>query len=131
MGGKPSKDETLNDKEIKLLKETWKIILDYGISKCGIGIMTRVQLEHKELKSLWRKKRAENDENSAETYNPNIAIKVHGEKLLNLIDTAMESLNELDKVAQIFRKSGYDHDKYGVKIEHYKVSKFLISLFQF
>ena len=80
---------------------------------------SRIFIEHKELRPIWRKNSIENG--SDEAQNPNLFFKLHGEKVFNTINLVINSIEDLNSVAQQLNKLGYDHYKYGTKVDHYQV----------
>jgi hemoglobin-like flavoprotein len=76
-------------------------------------------IEHKEMKSMWRKRAGTSSDN--ESFNPNQALKQHGEKVFNTIKAAISSIDNLKRVAENLNQIGYEHYKYGTREEHLKV----------
>jgi hemoglobin-like flavoprotein len=78
-------------------------------------------IEHKEIKSMWRKRPGVSNEN-VDYSNPNQAVKNHGEKVFNVIGTVIDSVDDLAKVSPDLNKMGYDHYKFGTRVEHFQVN---------
>ena len=72
------------------------------------------------MKSMWRKKSSPSSD--GECLNPNQMIKLHGEKVLNIINTVINALDDLNKCHAELNKLGYDHYKNGTRVEHFNVS---------
>ncbi len=54
-------------------------------------------------------------------------MKSQGRKLMTMLNTAVKSLNDLEKIVPVVQQSGRNHVKYGVKDEHYgKVAEALL-----
>lgn len=64
------------------------------------------------------------DEEQPLAVNPNQAIKQHGEKVFDTIKMTIGALDNLDTLAQHLDEIGYNHYKYGTRLEHYNVSSF-------
>lgn len=62
------------------------------------------------------------DEEQPLAVNPNQAIKQHGEKVFDTIKMTIGALDNLDTLAQHLDEIGYNHYKYGTRLEHYNVS---------
>jgi hypothetical protein len=118
-------EQNLNETDIELIRKTWNMM----ISKCslkdlGNGLMTRALIEHKELKQLWRNSLLNKDENDFEidlSTKRSLLMKSHGERVFETIMLAVNSINDLDQVAKKLNQLGYDHFKYGTKIDHLEV----------
>ena len=68
------------------------------------------------MRPIWRKNSLENS--NEDSLNPNHFFKLHGEKVFNTIKLVVNSIDDLNCVAQDLNKLGYDHYKYGTKGEH-------------
>ena len=118
---KSIEDFKLSNNELNLLRLSWNEIQTVGLSELGIGLMTRLLIEHKEIKPIWRKRMGVGDEN-VDYSNPNQVIKTHGEKVFNTLGNTLNSLDNLNKLAPELIKMGYDHYKYGTRPEHFVVN---------
>ncbi|RNA20042.1 putative globin-like [Brachionus plicatilis] len=78
-------NQKLSPSEIKIITETWKLMVKSGLSKHGTNLMVKIFIEHKELKPLWRFARNLDTEDQMSS---NQTLKAHGEKLFNAIDMA-------------------------------------------
>jgi hemoglobin-like flavoprotein len=78
-----------------------------------------VFLEHKHLKPLWRFARGLE---TVDQMQANVMLKMHGEKLFNAIDLAINSLDDLSTLVPILIQLGYSHYTFGVRDEHFPVS---------
>lgn len=104
--------------EIELVRKSWKLVVETGLTKYGTTMMVRVFIEHKELKPLWRFSKGLDSE---EQMNGSQALKVHGEKLFNAFDMAIHSLDDFNTLVPILIQLGYTHYKFGVREEHFGV----------
>jgi hemoglobin-like flavoprotein len=118
-------DETLTSNDVELIKNSWKIVVKEGLTKYGVNMMIRVFLEHKNLKPLWRFARGLE---TAEQMHSNQLLKMHGEKLFNAIDLAINSLDDLGTLVPILIQLGYSHYNWGVREEHFPVNKLIFIL---
>ena len=113
----------LTKTDIHLIRESWKIVVKAGLGVYGTNMMTRVFLEHKQLKPLWRFSKGLE---TADQMSANLLLKMHGEKLFNAIDLAINSLNDLSTLVPILIQLGYSHYTFGVRDEHFPVGLKLI-----
>lgn len=118
----------LNQQDIDIIRNSWKPVVQAGLSKYGTNMMMRIFIEHKELKPLWRFSKGLD---TAEQMNGNQMLKAHGEKLFNAIDMAVNSLDDLTTLVPILIQLGYSHYKWGVRDEHFPVSSFSYIPFSF
>ena len=82
-------------------------------------------IEHKELKTMWRKRRQSRPEHiDADDIprNPLQIMKDHGVKVFETIELAVNSLDDFKSIASIFNEMAYKHYEYGARIEHVEVS---------
>ena len=93
------------------LKDRANIELDWYIFE-------RIIIEHKDYKSLWRKRTTDD----GEPINHNQVVRAHGEKVFETIKLAITSIDDLKGLSQTLSQMGYEHYKLGVRSEHYQVS---------
>lgn len=111
-------NQKLSQNEIKVITETWKLVVKSGLSKHGTNLMVKIFIEHKEMKPLWRFSRNLETE---EQMNSNQTLKAHGEKLFNAIDMAVNSIHDLSAFLPILFQLGCSHHKWGVKEEQFEI----------
>jgi hypothetical protein len=123
---KNAEDIKLSNNDINILNKNWQEMLNQGLDILGVGLMTRIMIEHKEMKSMFRKRNTVGSDinENGEIINPNQVVKKHGEKVFNVIQTAMNSLDDLSKIYSDLNKIGYDHYQYGTRVEHFQVCRF-------
>lgn len=109
-------NQKLSPNEIKVITETWKLVVKSGLSKHGTNLMVKIFIEHKELKPLWRFAR---NLDTQEQMSSNQTLKAHGEKLFNAIDMAVNSIHDLSSFLPILTQLGCSHHKWGVKEEQF------------
>ena len=78
----------------------------------------RIFIEHKELKPLWR---FSNGLETVDQMQGNQMLKMHGEKLFNAIDMAVNTLDDLETLVPILIQLGYSHFTLGVRDKHFGV----------
>lgn len=76
---------------------------------------------------MWRKRSSMTQTSENVEFNPNQAIKQHGEKVLNTIGQTIGSIDDLSKTFPDLNKMGYTHYKYGTRVEHFQVISYDIS----
>lgn len=111
-------NQKLSPSDIKLITDSWKLVVKSGLSKHGTNLMVKIFIEHKELKPLWRFARNLETE---EQMNSNQTLKAHGEKLFNAIDMAVNSIHDLGPFMPILTQLGCSHQRWGVKEEQFAI----------
>ena len=81
----------------------------------------RVFTDHKEMKSLYRF--GKGLETASQMKN-NKMLKLHGEKLFNSIDLAVNTLDDLETLVPVLVQMGYSHYTWGVRENHFGVKLF-------
>lgn len=114
------------ESEIELVNTSWETIKNAGFYECGVGLMTRILIEHRDLKYMWRKIIPANDELTDDEVikTPMQLMKDHGIKVFEGVQIAVNSLNDFQSVAATFNELGYKHYKFGARSEHIEVVKF-------
>ena len=75
------------------------------------------------MKLTFRKRNTGTDliNENGEIINPNQIVKIHGEKVFSTIQTVISALDDLAAIFADLNKMGYDHYKYGARVEHFQV----------
>lgn len=111
--------------EVEILKSTWYTLGKIGVAELGVGLMTRILIEHKDLKCMWRRHNLQENNNHlncpVDLINPNHSIKAHGEKVFNTIKLAINSIDDLSAISNTLNQMGFDHYNFGTRVEHFQV----------
>ncbi|KAK6481223.1 neuroglobin-1-like [Huso huso] len=123
LASKPSEDPneeeasapTLTDHQIKLIKESWKLIQE-DIAKVGIIMFVRLFETHPECKDVFFLFR---DVDDLQRLRTSKELRAHGLRVMSFIEKSVARIDQTERLVQLAMELGKSHYRYNAPPKYY------------